>query len=108
MQLNAKRRQTPQSEIQAPKRTESKDKKTIHQSSALVELISNYSKSTTAFAKSLDLYLLFCLCTGITQAIYYLITGSHQYNAFLGGFISSVGSFVLAGIGSNLCYFVIY
>lgn len=45
----------------------------------------------------LDAYLLFCIVTGVTQFVYYFIAGSFQYNAFLGGFISSVGAFVLVG-----------
>ncbi len=57
----------------------------------------NYITKTNGLAKALDLYLIYCILTGILQVVYYFIEGSFQYNAFLGGFISSVGSFVLAG-----------
>jgi len=45
----------------------------------------------------MDAYLLFCMMTGLLQAVYCLLTRAAHYQAFLAGFISSVGSFVLAG-----------
>jgi multisubunit Na+/H+ antiporter MnhE subunit len=40
----------------------------------------------------------FVMATGIIQALYMLVAGSFPYNSFLSGFISSVGTFVLAGL----------
>jgi len=37
------------------------------------------------------------MMTGLLQAVYCLLTRAAHYQAFLAGFISSVGSFVLAG-----------
>ena len=65
--------------------------------SLVASLKDAYTQKTPGLVKVLDVYLLFCMATGILQAVYYLAAGSPQYNAFLGGFISSVGSFVLAG-----------
>lgn len=66
--------------------------------SAFQKLKENYVKETSQLVKFLDVYLLFCMATGILQFVYFCIVGSYQYNAFLGGFISSVGSFVLTGM----------
>lgn len=69
-----------------------------HENSPLLTtLVANYAAKSSPLAKFLDIYLLFCIANGVLQAVYYLMAGSFQYNAFLGGFISSVGSFVLAG-----------
>lgn len=65
--------------------------------STLQSLKQQYIKETDDAIKAIDVYLLFCILNGVFQAIYYLLAGSFQYNAFLGGFISSVGSFVFAG-----------
>ncbi len=47
--------------------------------------------------KLIDAYLLYILLTGIVQFAYCVIVGTFPFNAFLSGFISAVGSFVLAG-----------
>lgn len=46
----------------------------------------------------MDAYLVFVLITGIAQFAYCLLVGTFPYNAFLAGFASSVGSFVLGGL----------
>lgn len=71
---------------------------TDNSSTILGSLKENYTKQSQPICRLLDVYLLFCLANGILTAIYYLAAGSFNYNAFLGSFISSVGSFVFAGI----------
>ncbi|GAA5816495.1 hypothetical protein MFLAVUS_010024 [Mucor flavus] len=61
--------------------------------------ISGYKKDTPSSLKLIDVYLVYILITGIIQFVYMVLAGTFPYNAFLGGFISTVGSFVLA---SNL------
>ncbi|KAI9293582.1 defender against death DAD protein [Neoconidiobolus thromboides FSU 785] len=56
----------------------------------------SYQKSTTNNLKLIDVYMMFILLTGILQFIYLLLAGTFPYNAFLAGFISTVGSFTLA------------
>lgn len=45
----------------------------------------------------IDCYLVYIMLTGIIQFVYMILAGTFPYNAFLAGFISTVGSFVLAG-----------
>lgn len=56
-----------------------------------------YVTETTAKLKLIDAYLLYVLLTGIIQFVYCCLGGTFPFNAFLSGFISSVGSFALAG-----------
>ncbi|KAJ3220867.1 Dolichyl-diphosphooligosaccharide-protein glycosyltransferase subunit dad1, partial [Clydaea vesicula] len=57
----------------------------------------NYQNETPQLLKILDSYLVFCVLTGVLQFLYMIIVGTYPYNAFLAGFICSVGSFVLTG-----------
>ncbi|KAI9245953.1 DAD/Ost2 [Helicostylum pulchrum] len=66
---------------------------------ATQKFISGYKKDTPSSLKLIDVYLVYILTTGIIQFVYMVLAGTFPYNAFLGGFISTVGSFVLA---SNL------
>ena len=43
----------------------------------------------------MDSFLVYILLTGIIQFVYCCLMGTFPYNAFLSGFICSVGSFVL-------------
>ena len=63
----------------------------------LSKLANSYKKTTPTIAKLIDAYLLFILFTGIAQFAYVVVAGTFPFNAFLSGFISTVGSFVLAG-----------
>ena len=60
------------------------------------KLSTNYSK-IPQLLKILDAYLIFIMASGIIQFIYMAIVGNFPYNAFLSGFASTVGTFVLAG-----------
>ncbi|KAJ1537348.1 hypothetical protein HK096_009452 [Nowakowskiella sp. JEL0078] len=58
-------------------------------------LWSSYLHNTQTLLKIIDAYLVVIMLTGIIQFIYVVIVGTFPYNAFLSGFICSVGSFVL-------------
>ncbi|KAI9277816.1 DAD/Ost2 [Sporodiniella umbellata] len=64
--------------------------------SASEKFSSSYRANTPNSLKLIDFYLVYILLTGIFQFIYMASVGTFPYNAFLGGFISTVGSFVLA------------
>lgn len=66
-------------------------------SSVIEKLWKSYQKETAQNLKLIDAYLAFILFSGIFQFIYCVLVGTYPYNAFLSGFISCVGSFVLAG-----------
>lgn len=61
------------------------------------KFISAYKKDTPTSLKLIDVYLVYIMLSGILQFVYMMIAGTFPYNAFLAGFISTVGSFVLAG-----------
>ncbi|KAI8988600.1 DAD/Ost2 [Mycotypha africana] len=63
---------------------------------ATSKFIQGYKTDTPASLKLIDVYLVYIMMTGVIQFVYMVIVGSFPYNAFLGGFISTVGSFVLA------------
>ena len=56
-----------------------------------------YSATTPQKLKLVDAYLAYIMLTGIVQFVYCLLVGTFPFNSFLSGFISCVGSFVLAG-----------
>lgn len=66
-------------------------------SAATKKFYTGYKNDTPVSFKMIDVYLVYILFTGIFQFVYMAIVGTFPYNAFLGGFISTVGSFVLAG-----------
>jgi oligosaccharyltransferase complex subunit epsilon len=59
------------------------------------KLAESYNK-TPKLLKIIDSYLLFVLFSGITVFVYMVIVGNFPYNAFLSGFASTVGTFILA------------
>ncbi|KAI8380213.1 DAD/Ost2 [Blakeslea trispora] len=65
-------------------------------SAATQKLVAQYRQNTPKQLKLIDIYLVYILFTGIFQFVYMVLAGTFPYNAFLGGFISTVGSFVLA------------
>lgn len=64
----------------------------------------DYVQSTPKKLKIIDAYLLYILLTGIIQFVYCCLVGTFPFNSFLSGFISSVGSFILAGKRIRLCF----
>ena len=65
--------------------------------SVLGKFYDEYSQKTTQKTKLIDAYLMYIMFTGIIQFVYCLLVGTFPFNSFLSGFISCVGSFVLAG-----------
>ncbi|ORX54467.1 defender against death DAD protein [Hesseltinella vesiculosa] len=55
-----------------------------------------YKQDTIIGLKLIDIYLGYIMITGILQFVYMVLVGTFPYNAFLAGFISTIGSFVLA------------
>ena len=56
-----------------------------------------YMQSTSKKIKLIDSYLFYIVLTGVIQFAYCCLVGTFPFNSFLSGFISCVGSFVLAG-----------
>lgn len=78
--------------------------------SVISRFLEEYLSSTPQRLKLLDAYLLYILLTGALQFGYCLLVGTFPFNSFLSGFISCVGSFILAGndsviISIIMCFF---
>lgn len=69
---------------------------------ALIKFYEEYNQKTPQKTKLIDAYLMYIMFTGIIQFGYCLLVGTFPFNSFLSGFISSVGSFVLAGKWKNM------
>ena len=67
-------------------------------STVLVKFYDDYSKTTPTKLKLIDSYLFYIFLTGVVQFVYCCLVGTFPFNSFLSGFISCVGSFVLAGM----------
>lgn len=61
-------------------------------------LWTGYKTHTPKRLKLIDVYLTYILITGIVLFVYCALVGTFPFNSFLAGFISTVGSFVLAGM----------
>ncbi|KAF4619622.1 hypothetical protein D9613_005462 [Agrocybe pediades] len=55
-----------------------------------------YNDNTPDRLKFIDAFLLFLMLSGIVQFAYCILVTNFPYNAFLAGFSSNVGQFVLA------------
>lgn len=55
----------------------------------------SYINNLTPRLKLIDIFLAFLVSLGILQFVYVILVGNFPFNAFLGGFISCVGQFVL-------------
>ena len=65
--------------------------------SVISRFLEEYKTTTPNKLKVVDAYLLYILLTGALQFLYCLLVGTFPFNSFLSGFISCVGSFILAG-----------
>lgn len=65
--------------------------------SVISRFLEEYTSTTPNKLKLVDAYLLYILLTGALQFLYCLLVGTFPFNSFLSGFISCVGSFILAG-----------
>ena len=61
----------------------------------LQNLWRNYMTETPSHLKAIDAFMIFCIYLGLLQFVYCLIVGTYPFNAFLAGFGSTVGQFVL-------------
>lgn len=64
--------------------------------SAFETTLADYKKTLTPRLMVIDIFLAFLVALGALQFIYVILIGNFPFNAFLGGFISCVGQFVLA------------
>lgn len=64
----------------------------------------DYTTNTPKRLKIIDAYLFYIVLTGVIQFVYCMLVGTFPFNSFLSGFISSVGSFILAGKFWNNSY----
>lgn len=71
----------------------------------ILKFYEDYAKTTPAKLKLIDAYLFYILLTGVVQFVYCCLVGTFPFNSFLSGFISAVGSFVLAGNINGLLTF---
>ncbi|PCH41588.1 defender against death DAD protein [Wolfiporia cocos MD-104 SS10] len=62
---------------------------------AIRSLLQAYNESTSARLKLIDAFLLFLMISGIIQFVYCILVTNFPFNAFLAGFGSNVGQFVL-------------
>lgn len=78
--------------------------------SVISRFLDEYTSTTPNKLKVVDAYLLYILLTGALQFLYCLLVGTFPFNSFLSGFISCVGSFILAGeyIYLHLHEFIFY
>ena len=60
------------------------------------KFLNEYVNNTPKRLKIVDCYLTYVLLTGVMQFVYCCLVGTFPFNAFLSGFISCVGSFILA------------
>lgn len=62
---------------------------------SLEESYKHYRSSLTAKTMLIDSFLVFLVLVAAYQFVFAVVFGSFPFNAFLGGFISTVGQFVL-------------
>ncbi|ORY84921.1 DAD family-domain-containing protein [Protomyces lactucae-debilis] len=84
------------------KQLQSKRLATNYYAQIVNDLWSSYLKSTPQQLKLIDMFMAFLIATGVLQFMYCLIVGNYPFNAFLAGFIATIGQFVLcAGLRSQ-------
>eukprot|EP00735_Rhodelphis_limneticus_P000943 TRINITY_DN11479_c0_g1::TRINITY_DN11479_c0_g1_i1::g.10910::m.10910 TRINITY_DN11479_c0_g1::TRINITY_DN11479_c0_g1_i1::g.10910 ORF type:complete len:124 (+),score=16.09,sp/Q5RBB4/DAD1_PONAB/57.14/1e-39,DAD/PF02109.11/4.1e-45,PIG-F/PF06699.6/0.042,DUF4191/PF13829.1/0.053 TRINITY_DN11479_c0_g1_i1:40-372(+) len=64
-------------------------------SDALQAFVQTYKQTTPKRVKAIDAFLLFILLTALVQFVYCVLVGTFPFNAFLAGFLSCVGMFIL-------------
>ncbi|KAI0773798.1 defender against death DAD protein [Fomes fomentarius] len=64
--------------------------------SPLLSLWTAYYDTTSTRLKTIDAFLVFLMLSGIIQFLYCILITNFPFNAFLAGFASCVGQFVLA------------
>merc|ERR1711893_425067 len=61
----------------------------------ITKFLNEYSSNTPTKLKIIDAYLGYIFFTVVIQFVYCCLVGTFPFNAFLSGFISCVGSFIL-------------
>jgi len=69
--------------------------KTTQAVSPVESLWKAYNENTSNRLKFIDSFLFFLMLSGIVQFAYCILVSNFPYNAFLAGFASTVGQFVL-------------
>ncbi|KAJ3847799.1 DAD/Ost2 [Lentinula lateritia] len=64
-------------------------------SGSISALLSAYTNQTTPRLKFIDAFLVFLVSSGVLQFAYCVLVTNFPFNAFLAGFSSTVGQFVL-------------
>ncbi|KZT62370.1 defender against death DAD protein [Calocera cornea HHB12733] len=64
-------------------------------SGALQDLVQSYKDNTPKRVKLIDAFLLFIVLSGVAQFAYCVLVTTFPFNAFLAGFGSTIGQFVL-------------
>ncbi|TFK87450.1 defender against death DAD protein [Polyporus arcularius HHB13444] len=64
--------------------------------SPILSLWNAYYDNTSTRLKTIDAFLVFLMLSGIIQFLYCILVTNFPFNAFLAGFASCVGQFVLA------------
>merc|ERR1711981_700560 len=72
-----------------------KQKMSTSISTVVTKFLNEYSSNTPTKLKIVDAYLGYIFFTGVIQFVYCCLVGTFPFNAFLSGFISCVGSFIL-------------
>ncbi|KAL2212592.1 oligosaccharyl transferase subunit [Sarocladium strictum] len=79
----------------APKSTLSKSAGVASWDKVLQNIYDYYMKETPQRTKLIDVFLAFIAVVGALQFVYCILAGNYPFNAFLAGFGSTVGQFVL-------------
>lgn len=58
-------------------------------------VMENYVNKATVRTKLIDSFMAFLVLLGVLQFVFCLLVGTFPFNAFLGGFSSTVGQFIL-------------
>jgi len=81
-------------------KTHSASQKSAHtsapSSNVLISLWNAYNDNTSSRLKTIDAFLVFLMLSGVMQFLYCILVTNFPFNAFLAGFASCVGQFVLA------------
>ncbi|KIY72877.1 defender against death DAD protein [Cylindrobasidium torrendii FP15055 ss-10] len=79
----------------APKSTSSKATTVSPSSNPVLALWKSYNEQTPDRLRFIDAFLVFLMLTGVIQFVYCVLVTNFPFNAFLAGFSSTVGQFVL-------------
>merc|ERR1711974_358280 len=81
--------------IQAKLEKDLKQKMSATITAVVGKFLNEYKSATPTKLKIIDGYLSYVFFTGVIQFVYCCLVGTFPFNAFLSGFISCVGSFIL-------------